>query len=94
LISVDFTLESSRISMRVSSSRICSIVASDNNLRMLFSKSYNVLESLAMVRTTSSLFFSTSGFSALTTSPRSYYSKPADVTVKLMRVTLIQISGT
>ena len=93
LISVDFYFEFSKISINVSSSNIYSNVASDNNFKILFSRSFNVFASAAIVNTISSLFASTSGFSAITTSPKSYCSRPSNVTVKLIKVTLIQISG-
>jgi hypothetical protein len=51
LISPEVTLEDSKISMSVSSSRIYSRVASESNLRILFSKSLRVLASAAIVRT-------------------------------------------
>lgn len=90
---MDFYFEFSNISIKVSSSRIYSKVASDNNFKMSFSRSFNVLAWAAIVRTILSLFASTSGFSAITTSPKSYYSRPSNVTVKFINVTLIQISG-
>jgi len=48
LISVEVTLESSKVLMRVSSSRIYSSVDSDNIFRILFSISFSVFLSAAI----------------------------------------------
>ena len=63
------------------------------SLRILSSRSLSCLLSFEMETTSLSFCSSRSGLSFLTRSPRSWSSNPLKVTVKLIRVTLMQISG-
>ena len=92
-ISPAILLESSSMLIKSFSSRIYSEVASANFLRISFSRSFEVFASEASVSTIWSFFASTSGFSATITSASNCCWSPSKVTVKLINVTLMQISG-
>ena len=82
----------SRVKMSSSSSRI-SQPASDTSLRILVSVSFSCLLQSAKLMILLSFCYSSSGRSTLMTATRSWSSRPCGVTVKLRRVTLMQISG-
>ena len=66
-------------------------VANNSNIRSSFL--FKFILPLAIYYINSYLVYSISGISRLTTSPSNYSSKPYSVTVKLITVTLINISG-
>lgn len=93
LISMAVYFAYSNDSMSSTLSRIFSASASANYLRMVASDSLIDFLYLAKFITLSSFYFSISGRSNLTTSAKSYSSRPSNVTVKLITVTLMKISG-
>lgn len=93
LMSIAVILESSRVRIRSTSSRMVSALASANLRRIVFSSSCTIFYCSAILRTFSSRCSSISGFSFNTTSARSWSSRPSKVAVKFITVTLMKISG-
>lgn len=92
-ILTDSVLQISRVSIRMTLSRMVSELEAASSNRILLYNLYRSLRLFASWITKSSLRYSTSGTWFFTTSTSIYSSKPAKVTVKLITVSLMQTSG-